>query len=287
MMRRIVAVLSDTHAGHRLGLMPPDLTLYDEAPDGTLAPYTPQQTAVQQWLWHCYCDDMAEVVALADDDPLTVIHNGDLTWGRKYATELVSTREANQYLIAVANLAPWLELPNLTALRLSHGTGSHGFQEGTDVALVSELLRARYPDSDIGVCRHGLADVDGVLVDYAHHGPPPGSRNWLTGNNLRYYIRSLMTDEVMRGRTPPRVVLRAHYHQYQRETVRVPAGDGEAVTDGIITPAYCGLSEFAQQATRSAYLIGCGLVALEIVDGRLVDVHAMQRTVDLRREEKL
>jgi len=266
MMRRIVAVLSDTHAGHRLGLMPPNLTLYDEAPDGTLAPYTPQQTAVQQWLWHCYCDDMAEVVALADDDPLTVIHNGDLTWGRKYATELVSTREANQYLIAVANLAPWLELPNLTAMRLSHGTGSHGFQEGTDVALVSELLRARYPDSDIGVCRHGLADVDGVLIDYAHHGPPPGSRNWLTGNNLRYYIRSLMTDEVMRGRTPPRVVLRAHYHTYQRETVRVPAGDGEAVTDGIITPAYCGLSEFAQQATRSAYLIGCGLVALEIVD---------------------
>jgi hypothetical protein len=230
---------------------------------------------------------MAEVVALTDDDPLTVIHNGDLTWGRKYATELVSTREANQFLIAAANLEPWLELPNLTAMRLSHGTGSHGFQEGTDVAIVSSFLQRSYPDSDIGVCRHGLADVDGVVIDYAHHGPPPGSRNWLTGNNLRYYIRSLMTDEVMRGRTPPRVVLRAHYHTYQRETVRVPSGDGEAVTDGIITPAYCGLSEFAQQATRSAYLIGCGLVALEIVDGRLVDIHAMQRVVDLRREEKL
>jgi hypothetical protein len=267
--------------------MPPQLTLYDEGPDGTLEPYTPAQTAVQQWLWRCYCDDMAAVVALAGNDPLTVIHNGDLTWGRKHATELVSTREANQYLIAAANLEPWLKLPNLTAMRLSHGTGSHGFQEGTDVALISELLRARYPDSDMGVCRHGLADVDGVTVDYAHHGPPPGSRNWLTGNNLRHYIRSLMTDEVMRGRTPPRVVLRAHYHTYQRETVRVPSGDGEAVTDGIITPAYCGLSEFAQQATRSAYLIGCGLVALEIVDGRLVDIHAMHRTVDLRREEKL
>jgi len=230
---------------------------------------------------------MAEVVALADDDPLTVIHNGDLTWGRKYATELVSTREANQYLIAVANLAPWLELPNLTALRLSHGTGSHGFQEGTDVALISELLRARFPGCDIGVCRHGLADVDGVLIDYAHHGPPPGSRAWLTGNNLRYYIRSLMMDELVRHRAVPRVVLRAHYHTYQRETVRVPSGAGEAVTDGVLTPAYCGLSEFAQQATRSAYLIGCGLVALEIEDGRLVDIHAMQRTVDLRREEKL
>jgi hypothetical protein len=59
------------------------------------------------------------------------------------------------------------------------------------------------------------------------------------------------------------------------------------VTDGVLTPAYCGLSEFAQQATRSAYLIGCGLVALEVADGRLVDVHAMQRSVDLRREERL
>jgi len=287
MMRRIVAVLSDTHAGHRLGLMPPNLTLYDEAPDGTQTPYTPQQTAVQQWLWRHYTADLAAVVNLAGGDPITVIHNGDLTWGRKYASELVSTREANQYLIACANLEPWLRLPNLTALRLSHGTGSHGFQEGTDVALVSELLRARYPLSDIGVCRHGLADVDGVLIDYAHHGPPPGSRNWLTGNNLRYYIRSLMQDELLRGRTPPRVVLRAHYHTYQRETVRVPAQYGEAVTDGILTPAYCGLSEFAQQATRSAYLIGCGLVALEIVDGRLVEVWPMHRTVDLRREERL
>lgn len=286
-MRRIVAVLSDTHAGHRLGLMPPDLTLYDEAPDGTLAAYTPKQTAVQKWLWRCYRDDIVNVVALADSDPITVIHNGDLTWGRKYATELVSTRASDQFLIAAANLQPWLELPNLTAMRLSHGTGAHGYQEGTDVALVSELLRARHPSADVGVCRHGLAEVDGLLLDYAHHGPPPGSRNWLTGNNLRYYIRSLMMDELLRGRTPPRVVLRAHYHQYQRETVRIPLGDGEAVTDGILTPSYCGLSEFAQQASRSAYLISCGLVALEIADGRLIDVHAMHRVIDLRREERL
>jgi len=286
-MRRIVVALSDTHAGHRLGLMPPQLTLYDEAPDGTLAPYTPTLSAVQQWLWRCYTDDMAAVVALAGDDPVTVIHNGDLTWGRKYATELVSTREANQYLIACANLEPWLRLPNLTAMRLSHGTGSHGFQEGTDVSLISELLRARFPESDIGVCRHGLADVDGVLVDYAHHGPPPGTRNWLSGNNLRYYVRSLMMDEIQRGRVPPRAVLRAHYHQYVRETVRIQCGDTEHVSDIVLTPAYCGLSEFAQQATRSAYLIGCGLVALEIVDGRLADIHSLTRAIDLRREERL
>ena len=286
-MRRIVAVLSDTHAGHRLGLMPPNLTLYDEAPDGTLAPYSPQQSAVQQWLWRCYTEDIAAVVALADGAPVTVIHNGDLTWGRKYATELVSTREANQYLIAAANLQPWLELPNVTALRLSHGTGSHGYQEGTDVALISELLRARFPAVDIGVVRHGLADVGQISIDYAHHGPPPGTRNWLTGNNLRYYLRSLMMDEIQRGRVPPRIVLRAHYHQYVRETVRLQCGDTEHVSDIVLTPAYCGLSEFAQQATRSAYMIGCGLVALEIADGRLVDICPMHRAVDLRREESL
>lgn len=42
-----------------------------------------------------------------------------------------------------------------------------------------------------------------------------------------------------------------------------------------------------QLARLLSYREAAASVALEIVDGRLVDVHAMQRTVDLRREERL
>ncbi|MEN6532616.1 MAG: hypothetical protein ABFD89_03075, partial [Bryobacteraceae bacterium] len=81
-------------------------------------------------------------------------------------------------------------------------------------------------------------------------------------------------------------IVRSHYHTYVRETVRVH-GVREVVTDVIVTPAYCGMTEYATQATRSGYLISCGLVVLEIVDGVLREIHPFVRSVDLRREEVL
>ena len=48
------AVLGDTHGGHKLGLLNPDVKLYDEAPDGALVEYTPQPTAAQVELWQLH-----------------------------------------------------------------------------------------------------------------------------------------------------------------------------------------------------------------------------------------
>ena len=284
--RRLVAIFSDTHAGSRLGLMPPDVVLWDEDEEGNPVAWTPKQSAVQEWLWRHYTADMDAAWMLADGDPLLLVHNGDLTQGRKYPTELVSTRESDQITIAVANIARWFDRRGIQAARLIHGTGSHGFNEATADQLVAAQLRAMHPGRDIVTVRHGLFTVDGVLIDCAHHGPSPGIRQWTNGNQLRYYATSLMNDELLRGRVPPRVVVRSHYHTYTRETVRVH-GEHEWVTDIIVTPAYCGMNEYAAQATRSAYLISCGLVVIEIVDGALREVHALTRAVDLRREETL
>jgi hypothetical protein len=285
--RTLAVWLSDTHGGSNFGLMRPGVTLLREGPDGEPDPWQPEPTAVQRYLWACYQQDMERVRSLAGGDRIVVFHNGDLMQGRKYPSELVSTREADQYLIAIDNLRQWLNVPNVEVLRLCHGTGSHGFGEGTGDVLVGEQLRALYPGHNVATVRHGLASVEGVTFDYAHHGTSPGIRNWTTGNMLRHYVRSLMLDEITRGRAPARVVVRSHYHAYVRETVRVACGDGEQVTDGFVTPSYSHLTEYAAQATRSSYLITCGLVAVEVEDGRLVDVHPFTRTVDLRREETL
>lgn len=286
-MRSIVVWFSDTHGGNQYALMDPEVVLYREDHEGNPDPWTPTPTKIQEYLWACYQKDIADVRALADGDRMIIVHNGDLTQGRKYPSELVSTREADQQLIAVANLRPWLEIPNVEAIRLTHGTGSHGFGESSMDYLVAEHLKLLAPDKNIGSVRHGLLKVDGVRFDYAHHGPTPGIRQWTMGNQLRHYTRSLMNDEILRGRTPPRVVVRSHYHAYVRETVRVPMKDGEAVTDAFVTPSYCHLTEYATQATRSAYLIGCGLVACEVVDGKLREIYPFTRCTDLRREETL
>jgi len=112
-MRKILVVFSDTHGGHRLGLMNPHVTLYDEDEHGNLTPYTPRSTATQKYLWKMYRADIRRVKKLAAGDPIVLFHNGDLTQGNRHPAHLVSTRMADPILIAKANMVPWLDWPNM------------------------------------------------------------------------------------------------------------------------------------------------------------------------------
>jgi len=281
-------MFSDTHGGHKLGLLHPDTIIMEEGPDGEADEFTPALTATQRWLWECYQQDIESVRELAGNDAIVVVHNGDLTWGLKFPEGVVSFTPFGQTSIALWNMRPWLDLPNLRAMRFIHGTASHEFGQGsTSLAVAHELellASASGLETNIGARRHSLLSIDWVSFDCAHHGPSAGMRQWTTGNQLRYYLKSLMNDEIVRHREPPRVTVRSHYHTYCRETVRIGT---EYESDIVVTPAYCGMSHYAVQATRSAYLQGCGMVAFEIVDGRLRDIRPFVRTLDLRTEEAI
>jgi hypothetical protein len=278
-----VAWFSDSHAGNRFGLMRPGIELLGEDNE-TL--WSPAPTATQRLLWSYYEADVAWIADYAKGDRIILVHNGDLTDGSKYPTEKVSTRQLDQYMIAVDNLLPWLALPNLAAVRLTLGTAAHNMGEGTAEGVVCEHLKAKYPERNIGTVAHGLLNVDGRRFDYAHHGPGSGSRQWLRGNILRYYTRSMMLEELLHGNRPPDVVARSHYHDFVHETVRLD-GKEEYVTEAFVLPAYCGMTEHSRQATKSVPRISCGMVACEVVDGRLRDFCPRVRTIDLRREETL
>lgn len=234
-----------------------------------------------------YQKDFTDVVKFAAGDPIVLITLGDLCNGDKYPDQLVSTRRSDQITMAVENLRMWLELPNLEKLRIVMGTSAHGFGEGSAELLIAEQVQKEYKNVDVLVLRHGLADADGVLIDYAHHGPNAGIRHWTSGNQVRYYLRSILDTEIVAGREPPEVVLRAHYHNLCWESVKVQRGNEYYQAHAIVLPAYCGLSDHSQQVTRSTYLISCGLVAMEVMDGRLKEIVPFARSVDLRTREKL
>lgn len=275
--------------GHWLGLMNPDVELFDEDEEGNLTPYKPNPTATQRYLWRMYTQDLNNVIAMADGDRIILVVMGDQTHGNRYPSHLVSASMANQILIAIANLKPWFEHKNVECVRFAPGTDSHEFNHGSASTLICNQVSAMYPGRDIGIVRHGLPDIAGVKVDFAHHGPSPGIRVWTAGNVMRYYLRSLMINEVLAGRIPPRLVFRGHYHEYRRETVRIQTGEAnqEWVSDIFIVPAYCGLTTFGQKVTRSEYEIDCGLVAVEIENGELAGVHPFWSARDLRTEERL
>lgn len=288
MRRVVIGVVSDTHGGHKLGLLNPETTLQQEDENGNLVPWVPKLTDVQEYLWSLYMDHIAEVSAFAGGDRLVLIHNGDATQGTKYQDHLVSTRVSDQIVIGVQNLRPWFELADVTWARLTKGTSSHVLNEGASELLIGQQLQALYPNADINVLYHGLLDVDGIGIDYAHHGPYPGSRAWLRGNVARYDIRSYMQDEFNGGRTPARVLLRGHYHQWLPPESLSLEFMGEVYTTTLVmTPSYCGMGAHGHQATRSAFAQTFGMTAIEIVDGRLGEIKSFKDTVDLRTKERL
>ena len=151
--------------------------------------------------------------------------------------------------------------------------------------MLTHMLKVLYPDKKIEIADHWLLDLDGYVMDVAHHGAGPGSRNWLKGNILKWYTESLMQDCIDLQEPVPDVVLRAHHHEpiYTRGVHQT--GGRVWRTDAFITPPFCFIGSHAQKVIRSPGRMSVGMVALEVVNGKLLDWHFFLRTIDLRVRE--
>jgi hypothetical protein len=287
MKRVILAVASDKHGGHKLGLLNPNTILEDEDHKGNLIEWTPELESFQQYLWGLHQEHVEDVKRLAGKDEIIVFDNGDLTAGNKYPHEQVSTRIADQFDIAAWNLRPWLDLPNVKTVRITKGTGAHNFGEGSAEIITQRILKGWYPKKDIRTIYHGLAKIAGIAVDYTHHGSGTGSRNWLKGNEFRYYLKSLIQDEIDLGNTPPDLIIRGHFHEYIEEYVIKLFMGKRYKVQGNIIPSYCGIDDYARQVTKSKYILHHGMVCYEIIDGKILDTYPMFNTIDIRTKEKI
>ena len=202
--------------------------------------------------------------------------------GNGKARELVSTRAADQFEIAFANLAPWMAVPNLQRMVFAKGTGYHELEEGSAALIVA--ARVRTAGIKVDVPYHWKATIGGVNFDLAHHGSPPGSRYWLRGNILRLYTQSIMDDELVEGHDPPDVLLRGHYHQYVSEVVTRRARGKTWRTHAAICPSYCFIDDYARKVAKSPPKATIGMLAFEVVDGR-VTPHEFIRTFDFTTKE--
>lgn len=280
MNRFIIAQESDRHGGNKLGLMNPDVVLEDLQKNGTVRLYKPNISESQRELWKLELENVEKLKQLAGKDKIHYIEDGDATQGIKHPAELVSDRLADQITIAVANAKPIFGLKNLKTARFAVGTGAHNFGQGSADILVVNQLKALYPKLDIDLCYHGLAHYGDFTVDFSHHGPYTGSREWLKGNVARYYLQSLMIAAIKHGQKPPDLVVRGHYHVPVIETVRL---NGFTSTI-VVSPSMCMVDDFAHQAAKSPDSVSCGMFVYEVVNGKLLDIHQFTRTYDTRTE---
>lgn len=283
--------MADSHGGNNQGLLNPDTILERDDESGEQHSYSPEPTPFQELTFSRYLQHINMVEELASGDDIILIHNGDLTQGMRFEENWVTSRLSDQVIIAYYNLRPWMRMRNLKSVRIAKGTGVHVFKEGSSEILVSKLLQAEFDDKNIACVYHGLLTLNNskkFTIDYAHHGPFPGSRDWLKGNVAQLYLKDIMKRSLKRGETPPNLVLRAHFHEYSRVQNLEQWGNNDEYISTLVTlPSYCGGGDNGIRASRSRDTLQIGLCAFEIVDGKLLDVHRFFDTYDIRTKESI
>jgi hypothetical protein len=277
-----VVVTSDWHSNFKYGLMNPKVVVYDEDEEGNLTPYTPEPTATQKYLWGLYEQVINEVKEYSKGTEIILFSLGELTHGNHFGNELVSTRQSDQIIMALSNFDPWMELKNLTTIRLATGTEVHEFGEGSSAHLVADTLSKEHTKLDIKAVNHGLYSIGNITIDFAHHGPGASQRIWLEGNTALYYLRDRMMKDIIKGNKPPDVYLRGHVHT----PVNVITSIRQHESRLVICPSMCVMSGFARKITRSSPEVTNGIVLFRITKGTEISKPVfLTETLDLRTKE--
>ncbi len=278
MDRKIILAITDTHGGSSVGLCNPDTIL--KRPNGDINPALSES---QKFLWEVYEWGIRETFKLAGDDEVLVIHDGDITQGIVFNEESLTNAIADQIQIAFANFQPIMSRDNVKHLRIVTGTPVHEMGENSAPILLSEMMKLKYPDVDIRLVNHELINYGGIDIDVAHHGASRGYRVWLEGNQLRFYLRNIMFNEILAGNKPPELVLRGHYHTYRVEYLEMM--DNKSWI--ILLPSLTLMDNYSRKVTRSEYRNEIGVVAIEIINNRIHDIHPFIKRIDLRVKETL
>ena len=289
---KIIAIRGDTQSGHAGGLLNPD-TIYpvigfDAGGRKVVEDYeNAQLSPVQRQLWKWSESDREEIQKLAGKDEILFVEMGDMTQGARFADDLAETSLSRQMLTSFYNSLPWVAMKNVKRMRAVKGTGVHVWGEGSTETILTMLLQKEFPGKDIKIADHYLLNVDGFLLDVSHHGPGAGLRNWTRGNAFELYVKSLLLDDLNAQRIPPHIVLRGHKHEFTYAHAIHQVMGNVWELPGFIVPPYCFIGSHAQKVMNSPSSMGVGTLALELVNGKLLEWHAFTHYVDLRTQEIL
>lgn len=282
--RSIVLGISDPHCGYELGLTNPETRLTDHH---GVSYQIPDLSESQNYIWDVYTDGLDSVQVLAGRDPIHLFLMGDITHGMKIMEQQTSTRLSDQVIYALSALEPAYRLKNVASSRMAFGTGVHVFGQGSSEIIISEMLRDRFPKINTRALYHGLADIGGFTIDYAHHGPNPGRMNWTRADSPRNYLKSKMMDDLDNNCSPAHLVVRGHFHSYVKTWFGLSRMGKWYESWLVVMPPLCLPGDYTRKATSSTYRVSPGIVTFEIINGRLHDVYPFTRTLDMRTVETL
>lgn len=252
---RVVAVLSDLHAGSVVALMPPTFTTANDQ--------EVKQNPLQAWYWECYKKTLNWIDDVVYDDPAALILNGDLIEGDHHRTTEIISRDIGDHIeIARLLLQPVTMRFNKTFI--TRGTECH---TGNVEATLGKALKAEEnPETGKPVFDRLTLDVCGTRLVARHH-VTTTSRPWLESNGLGMELAAEQLHAVRNGERMPSVLCVAHRHV----AGHVVTGDGLC----LATPAWQGMTRHTHKVVPAARC-KTGAYILDwrgVEDGQLPVVH--------------
>jgi hypothetical protein len=129
--------------------------------------------------------------------------------------------------------------------------------------------------------------IEGIKIDYKHRGPSQGNLIWTKGNTARSYLKNYMMTEFSLGNTPADLVLRGHYHEYLKEWFGITWEGIDYESTLMILPSLCMIGSFIRQSSCSVFSISPGVIAVEIINGKIIKTYRFTQEMDQRYVENI
>jgi len=248
-------VVSDIHCGSIYGLLPPNFVTYEGVPK-IINPG-------QEYLWDCWIDFCHRTQLFKPD---FVIVNGDLVDGmqkKNHGAELSLLDWRDQGLAAKQVLGHLKKAVGPKAKwYFTQGTPYHVGNYGDAEESVAEAMGAEaYTSLGTGrLCREVLwLDVDGVIVEAAHHITPTTGFYRLTAIDREAQWSAISAKDASKGVPKSDILIRSHVHNFSY---------GEHASKQILTtPAWQLQTRFMRHSSVHRMHPDIGGIFLEI-DGK-------------------
>ena len=229
-----LVVISDTHSGCRLALVPPQGVKLDDGGE-----YKPSEFQRGLWgYWRTFWDEF--VPEATRGEPFAVVHNGDAIDGVHHnSTTQISHNLEDQQEIAYALLKPIVELCEGRYYHI-RGTEAHVGKSAREEEALAKRLNA-IPNKEGQYARYDLwKNVGDRLVHLLHHIGTTGSAAYEATAVHKELIEEY--NEAARwDKRVPDCIVRSHRHRNLEITI--PTRKGKAIA--VVTPCWQGKTPFA------------------------------------------
>lgn len=267
----VLAITSDQHCGSTVALCPPRIALDDGG--------AYEASKAQQWLWQSWEAFWKRAAALraAHDADLYTVFNGDMVDGNHHGTTQILSGNPNaQAAVVDACLKPVLALKP-EQMFFVRGTDAHVGQSATaEERIASGLWKdkrpvQRDPARDTASWWHLTMDIQGVRLDFAHHGRV-GTRPWTKPNVTANLAAEIFYDHAANGLPHPHLAVRSHMHQWVDTHDQHPTR--------VIQLAAWQLATSFVHRIAPGKLADVGGILVTIKDGQLLEPEKVKFTPD-------